>query len=82
MLASWALHCLILYVAEMDETRDGELTIGNYTLAPAKSLSLAMAVAIWYLSMSPLTGVTEKGRKRGERTDDLGIVFHYFTQES
>ena len=67
---------------EMDETRDGELTIGNYTLAPAKSLSLAMAVAIWYLSMSPLTGVTEKGRKRGERTDDLGIVFHYFTQES
>ena len=59
----------------MDETRDGELTIGNYTLAPAKSLSLAMAVAIWYLSISPLTGVTEKGRKRGERrTDELGNV--------
>ena len=67
----------------MDETRDGEVTIGNYIPAPAKSLSLAMAVAIWYLSMSPLIGVTEEGRKRGERrTDKLGIVFHYLTQES
>ena len=53
-------------LAEIHETRDGELSIGNYTLAPAKSLSLAMAVAIWYLSMSPPTGVTEEGRKGGE----------------
>ena len=71
-----------LIIPEMHETRDGEVTIGNYTLAPAKSLSLAMAVAIWYLSMPPLIGDTEEGRKRGERTDKLGIVFHYFTQES
>ena len=61
------LSVALWVMPEMDETRDGELTIGNHTLAPAKSLSLAMAVAIWYLSMSPLTGVTEKGRKRGEK---------------
>ena len=53
----------------MDETRDGELTIGNYALAPATSLSLAMAVAIWYLSISVSVNVaTDRGyREREEK---------------